>query len=58
MNISCSENRHVSTPRYYMAKAMALGASNSSADEAAPATEISSGVVKIYANADVTFYVK
>ncbi len=58
MNISCSENRNVSTPRYYMAKAMALGASNSSADEAAPATEISSGIIKIYSNVNVTFYVK
>ena len=57
MNISCSENKNIAAPRLYMAKSMALGASNST-DEAVPATEISSGVIKIYSNINATFYVK
>lgn len=57
MNISCSENKNYSTPRFYMAKSMALGASNDSA-EAQPATSISSGVIKVYSNVNATFFVK
>lgn len=58
MNISCSENKNYSSPRFYMAKAMALGAANDSAGEAQPSTSISSGVIKVYSNVNATFYVK
>ena len=57
MNISCSENKNYSTPRFYMAKSMALGASNDSA-EAQTSTSISSGVIKVYSNVNATFFVK
>lgn len=57
MNISCSENKNYSTPRFYMAKSMALGATND-AVEAQPATSISSGVIKVYSNVNATFFVK
>ncbi len=58
MNISCSENKTYNAPRLMMAKAMAFGASNDTADEAMPSTSISAGVIKVYSNVNVTFYVK
>ena len=58
MNISCSENKNYSAPRYYMAKSMALGAANDSVEEAQPTTSIQSGVIKIYANVNASFFVK
>ena len=59
MNISCSENKNYNAPRVYMAKSMALGASNdAAAEEAQPSTSISAGVIKIYSNVNATFYVK
>ena len=58
MNISCSENKNYNAPRLYMAKSMALGASNDSAAEAQPSTSISGGVIKVYSNVNATFYVK
>lgn len=57
MSVSCSENRNYNAPRLMMAKSMALGATNDSA-EAMPSTSISAGVVKIYSNINATYYVK
>ena len=56
MDISCSENRSYSMPRMYMAKNM-LSAVADSAGEAAP-TSISSGAIKVYANINVSYFVK
>ena len=58
LNVSCSENRVYSQPRIMMAKAMALGATNDSMEEAKPSTSISAGAIKIYSNISATFYVK
>lgn len=58
MNVSCSENKNYNAPRLYMAKSVAMGASNDTAEEAQPATSISAGVIKIYSNINATFYVK
>ena len=51
MDISCTEQSNYSTPRFYMAK-------NMLADAASPSTAISSGVIKVYANVNASFYVK
>ena len=58
MNISCSENKNYNAPRLYVAKSMAAGMSNDSAEEVQPATSISSGTIKIYSNVNATFFVK
>ena len=56
MDVSCSENKSYNTPRLYMAKntlsAVAEGA------DSAPSTSISGGAIKIYANVNVTYFVK
>jgi uncharacterized protein YggE len=57
MDISCSEQSNFSTPRLYMAKNMLSATADSVAAEGA-STSISSGVIKVYANANVTFFVK
>ena len=56
VDISCSANNS-SNPRMYLAKNM-LGAVADSAGEESASTSISSGVVKINANVNVTFFVK
>ena len=56
VNTSCSANGG-SQPRLYMAKNMLSGASDSAA-ESASGISVSSGVIKIYANVNATFYVK
>ena len=55
VDISCSANNNYSMPRMYMAKNM-LGAVADSAGEENSSTSISSGVVKINANVNVTFF--
>ena len=57
MDISCSENKNYSMPRLYMAKNM-LGAVADSAAGATTSTSISSGVIKVYANINVSYFVK
>ena len=57
MDISCSENRQYSAPRIMMAKNM-LGAVADSAVAESSGTEISGGVIKIYANVNVSYFVK
>ena len=58
MNISCSENKNYSTPRLYMAKSALSQSAEGAADNAMPATSISSGVIKIYSNVNASYYVK
>lgn len=56
MDVSCSENSNYRTPRVYMAKNMlASAAGEMTADSA---TSVSAGIIKIYANVNVTFFVK
>ena len=55
MDISCNENK--TTPRVYMAKNM-LSAVAEGASDSAPQTSISGGAIKIYANVNVTYFVK
>jgi len=57
MDVSCSENSNYSTPRMYMAKNM-LGAVADGVAEESVSTSISTGVVKVYANINVSFFVK
>lgn len=58
MDISCSENKGYTAPRMYMAKNMlASVADGAAAAESAP-TSISGGVIKIYANVNVSYFVK
>lgn len=57
MDISCSEQSNYSTPRFYMAKNMVSAVADSVAAEGA-STSISSGVIKIHSNVNVTFFVK
>lgn len=56
MDISCSENSN-SAPRFYMAKNMLAAAADGAAEQSA-STSISSGVIKIYANVNASFFVK
>lgn len=57
MDISCSENNNYSHPRMYMAKNMVAGVAESAmADEAS--TSISGGSIKVYANVNVSYFVK
>ena len=57
MDISCTEQSNYQTPRLYMAKNMLADAAGSA--EAAPqSTSISSGVIKVYANVNASFFVK
>ena len=58
MDISCSENTVRSMPRMYMAKNMLASVADGVSEEAASGTSISEGVIKIYANVNVSFYVK
>lgn len=57
MNVSCSMNQNNVVQYRLMAKNMSFGAS---ADAAAPesATPIQSGVIKLYANVNASFFVK
>lgn len=57
MNISCSMNQNNTVQYRLMAKNLSFGAS---ADAAAPeaATPIQSGVIKLYANVNASFFVK
>ena len=57
MDISCSENSNYSTPRLYMAKNMLGAVADGTAEESSP-TSISGGVIKVYANVNVSFFVK
>ena len=57
MDINCSENANYSAPRLYMAKNMLAATADSVAAEGA-STSISSGVIKIYANINASFFVK
>ncbi len=57
MDISCSENSTRSFPRMYMAKNMLASVADSASQESA-STSISEGVVKVYANVNVSFFVK
>lgn len=57
MDISCSENAKYSAPRLYMAKNMLSSVADGVAAEGA-STSISSGVIKIYANVNASFFVK
>lgn len=57
MDISCSENSNYSAPRFYMAKNMLAQAADGVATEGS-STSISSGVIKIYANVNASFFVK
>ncbi|MBR1776015.1 SIMPL domain-containing protein [bacterium] len=57
MDISCSDNNNYHMPRMYMAKNMMADAAAGVAAEAAP-TSISSGVIKVYANVNVSYFVK
>ena len=56
INTSCNADSS-NQPRLYMAK-NALGANADSASEAATGMSVSSGVIKIYANVNATFFVK
>ncbi|MBR6127090.1 SIMPL domain-containing protein [bacterium] len=57
MDISCSENSVRSYPRLYMAKNMvADAAEGATANQSS--TSISEGVIKVYANVNVSFFVK
>ena len=57
MDVSCSENVRFNAPRMYMAKNM-LADSAAGVSAETSSTAISSGVIKVYANANVTFFVK
>ncbi len=57
MDISCSENANYTAPRLYMAKNM-LAATADSMEAAGTSTSISSGVIKVYANVNASFFVK
>jgi hypothetical protein len=57
MDISCSENASHSTPRYYMAKNMLSSVADGAAAQET-STSISSGVIKVYANVNASFFVK
>ena len=57
MDISCSENGTRTMPRMYMAKNMLASVADGVA-ESAPSTSISEGAIKIYANVNVSYYVK
>ena len=56
MDISCSEKSNT-TPRVYMAKNMLAATADGVAQESS-STSISSGVIKIYANVNASFFVK
>ena len=58
MNISCSDTRNYNAPRVMMAKSMLMSAGETATNDAMPATSISGGVIKVYANVNATFYVK
>ena len=57
VDLNCSANNNYSMPRLYMAKNM-LGAVADSAAGETSSTSISSGVIKINANINVTYFVK
>ena len=58
MDISCSENKSYSAPRMYMAKNMLAATADGVSAESSPRTSISEGVIKIYANVNVSYFVK
>lgn len=57
MDISCNTNNS-SRPQYRMLKSNLMMADGVAAAEAAPQTSIEQGVVKIYANVNVSYFVK
>ena len=56
MDISCSENSNYRQPRLYMAKNMLASAATDSAEGST--TSISEGIIKVYANVNVSYFVK
>lgn len=58
MNVSCSENAQYSAPRLFAAKNMMADVASETSAAGVSSTSISAGVIKIYANANVTFFVK
>lgn len=58
LDISCSENKNYSTPRLYMAKNALAATADGVAAESSPQTSISGGIIKIYANVNVSYFVK
>ncbi len=56
-DVSCNTNNY-SAPRLYMAKNMIAEAASDAAISGGTATTVSGGVVKIYANANASFFVK
>lgn len=57
MDVSCSENKSYNMPRMYMAKNMLAATADGVSEESSP-TSISGGVIKIYANVNVSYFVK
>jgi uncharacterized protein YggE len=57
MDISCSEQSNYVAPRMYMAKNMLASTADGVAAETS-STSISSGVIKVYANINASFFVK
>lgn len=57
MDISCSESANHVMPRLYMAKNM-LAATADSAASGTSSTEISGGTIKVYANVNISYFVK
>ena len=58
MDISCSENKSYNAPRMYMAKNMVGAVADGIETASGTSTSISEGVIKIYANVNVTYFVK
>lgn len=56
MDVSCSENKNYST-RFYMAKNMLSATADGVAGETS-STSVSGGVIKVYANINVSYFVK
>jgi len=58
LDINCSENASYNRPRMYMAKNMLASVAESTADSAGSSVSISEGVIKVYANVNVSYFVK
>lgn len=56
-DVSCSTNNY-NVPRAYLAKNMMFSASSDDASSEGASTSISSGLIKIYANVNASFFVK
>lgn len=57
MDISCSENNINNTPRMYMAKNMLASVAEGVSSDSV-STSISEGVIKVFANVNVSFFLK